>query len=327
MAQEAGSAAWVPVATAENTYASFYDVKPQMNTAYKVVYSGFTDPDQGTYGDNYTPSESAPFTIGVARKITRPSSGFVIKGKVTPDYAKKKIVIQVSKKEKKGYKSSRRSRPTRRASTRSGCPAAAAPGTGRSRSRVTPSTWPTASAGAPGSPDPRTSTHLTHGPAEHPLRRAVARAGPTFDPLPSARRTHRFGCHGSHLGTRPLHPAHPPDPHPRLSRRRLLAGAAGGVAVVAAGQPAWAADATRPGAVRGPALAVSATTRSCARIRPARALRRPAGALRAASDRASAAPPRRGRPPSTRSPPSAAPAAATYGSSPSRRRQVPRRHR
>jgi hypothetical protein len=104
MAQEAGSSAWVPVANAENTYASFYDVKPQMNTAYKVVYSGFTDPDQGTYGDNYTPSESAPFTIGVARKITRPSSGFVIKGKVTPDYAKKKIVIQVSKKEKKGYK-------------------------------------------------------------------------------------------------------------------------------------------------------------------------------------------------------------------------------
>ena len=105
MAMEAGSSAWVPVATAENTYASFYDVKPQMNTSYKVVYSGFTDPDQGTYGDNYTPSESAPFTIGVARKITRPSSGFVIKGKVTPSYAKKKIVIKVSKKEKKGYKS------------------------------------------------------------------------------------------------------------------------------------------------------------------------------------------------------------------------------
>ena len=105
MAQEAGSAAWVPVATAENTYASFYDVKPQMNTSYKVVYSGFTDPDQGTYGDNYTPSESAPFTVSVARKITYPQSGFVIKGKVTPSYAKKKIVIKVSKKEKKGYKS------------------------------------------------------------------------------------------------------------------------------------------------------------------------------------------------------------------------------
>ena len=101
-AMEAGSSAWVPVATAENTYASFYDVKPQMNTQYKVVYSGFTSTTN--YQDNYTPSESAPFTIGVARKITRPSSGFVIKGKVTPKYAKKKIVIKVSKKEKKGYK-------------------------------------------------------------------------------------------------------------------------------------------------------------------------------------------------------------------------------
>lgn len=104
MAMEAGTSAWVPVANAENTYASFYDVKPKMNTAYKVVYSGFTDPDQGTYGDNYAPSESAPFTVGVARKLTAPKSGFVIKGKLTPDGAKKKIVISVSKKQKKGYK-------------------------------------------------------------------------------------------------------------------------------------------------------------------------------------------------------------------------------
>ncbi len=103
-AMEAGTTAWVPVATNTSAAGDFYDIKPQMNTSYKVVYSGYTDPDQGTYGDNYTPSESAPFTIGVARKITRPSSGFVIKGKVTPKYAKKKIVIQVSKKEKKGYK-------------------------------------------------------------------------------------------------------------------------------------------------------------------------------------------------------------------------------
>lgn len=104
MAMEAGTSAWVPVATATSTYASFYDVKPRMNTAYKVVYSGYTDTDQGTYGDNYTPSESAPFTIGVARKITRPSSGFVIKGKVTPNYGNKKIVISASKKQNKGYK-------------------------------------------------------------------------------------------------------------------------------------------------------------------------------------------------------------------------------
>jgi len=57
-----------------------------------------------------------------------------------------------------------------------------------------------------------------------------------------------------------------------LSRRKLLAGAAGGVAVVAAGQPAWAADATRPGAVRGPALR-QRDNQVVRRIRPARALR------------------------------------------------------
>lgn len=56
-----------------------------------------------------------------------------------------------------------------------------------------------------------------------------------------------------------------------LSRRGLLAGAAGGVALVAAGQPAWAADATRPGALRAPALDLrdQAVVRG---IRPARAL-------------------------------------------------------
>lgn len=104
-AMQAGSTAWVPVATAANTYSSFYDVKPAMNTAYKVVYSGYTDTDQGQYGDNYQPSESAPFTVTVARKITYPSSGLVVKGKVTPQYAKKKIVIKVSRKATKGYKS------------------------------------------------------------------------------------------------------------------------------------------------------------------------------------------------------------------------------
>jgi len=103
-ALQAGATAWVPVATAANTYSSFYDVKPAMNTTYKVVYSGYTDTDQGTYGDNYTPSESAPFTVTVARKITYPNSGFVIKGKVTPNYGKKKIVIKASRKQNKGYK-------------------------------------------------------------------------------------------------------------------------------------------------------------------------------------------------------------------------------
>lgn len=103
-AMQAGSTTWTPVVTAENTYASFYDVKPEMNTTYKVVYSGYTDTDT-VNGDNFQPSESAAFTVGVARKITHPDSGFVIKGKVTPQYAKKKILIKVSRKQTKGFKS------------------------------------------------------------------------------------------------------------------------------------------------------------------------------------------------------------------------------
>ena len=101
-AMEAGTSAWVPVATGTSASSSFYDVKPQATTTYKVVYSGYTA--TSTYQNNYAPSESAPFTVSVARKITYPSSGFVIKGKVTPDYGNKKIVIQVSKKQNKGFK-------------------------------------------------------------------------------------------------------------------------------------------------------------------------------------------------------------------------------
>jgi hypothetical protein len=57
----------------------------------------------------------------------------------------------------------------------------------------------------------------------------------------------------------------------RLSRRGLLAGAAGGVAVVATGRPAWATDTTRPGALRAPTLATR-DRQVVQAIRPARAL-------------------------------------------------------
>ena len=101
LAQQAGSTQWVPVATTSGSSAYFTNVKPQALTTYKVAYSGLTATD----GDVYQPSESAPFTVEVARKITYPLSGFVIKGKVTPNYGKKKIVIKVSRKQNKGYKS------------------------------------------------------------------------------------------------------------------------------------------------------------------------------------------------------------------------------
>ena len=102
MALQAGSTTWVPVATNTSAGSDFFDIKPQMNTTYKVVYSGYTATT--TYEDTYTPSESAAFTVSVARKITYPSSGFVIKGKVKPNYGNKKIVIKVSKKKNKGFK-------------------------------------------------------------------------------------------------------------------------------------------------------------------------------------------------------------------------------
>jgi hypothetical protein len=103
MALEAGSTSWVPVATNTSAGGDFFDVKPQMNTTYKVVYSGYTATT--TSEDTYTPSESATFAVSVARKITYPNSGFVITGKVKPGYGKKKIVIKVSRRKNKGFTS------------------------------------------------------------------------------------------------------------------------------------------------------------------------------------------------------------------------------
>ncbi|MBC2931396.1 M28 family peptidase [Nocardioides sp. zg-1228] len=82
---------------------------------------------------------------------------------------------------------------------------------------------------------------------------------------------HFSGSDQSSLPTQPTQPTPSGQPAAALTRRKLLAGAAGGVAIVAAGQPAWAADATRPGAVRGPSLAVR--DRLVVKgIRPSRAL-------------------------------------------------------
>jgi len=111
-AMEAGSTAWVPVATGAYPGSDFYPVKPTKNTTYKVVFGGYTEPVQTAYSDNYAPSESAAFTVSVARKITYPQAGFVIRGKVTPDYGNKKIVIKASRKQNKGYKAFKTIRTT-----------------------------------------------------------------------------------------------------------------------------------------------------------------------------------------------------------------------
>ncbi|WP_107771177.1 hypothetical protein [Nocardioides sediminis] len=78
----------------------FFDIKPDSNSLYKVVYSGTT----ASNGDVYTPSESAPLAVGVQRKVVlKNPRGTLIKGKVTPDYGKKPIKVQkkVGKKWKK----------------------------------------------------------------------------------------------------------------------------------------------------------------------------------------------------------------------------------
>ena len=102
-AMPAGTTTWTAVETQPASgYISWTSFRPQQNTAYKATYSGGTATT--AYGDNYAASESAPFTLGVARKITYPDSGLVVKGKVTPKYGKKKIVIKASRKQKSGYK-------------------------------------------------------------------------------------------------------------------------------------------------------------------------------------------------------------------------------
>jgi hypothetical protein len=89
--------AWTLVATGTSTYESF-EVKPTTNTAYKIVYSGYTA--TSTYEDTYAASESAPFTVSVKRKAVFRTPGLYLVGKIKPDFGKKKVIL----KRKKGKK-------------------------------------------------------------------------------------------------------------------------------------------------------------------------------------------------------------------------------
>lgn len=96
-----GSTTWAPISSDEGvSYLYFTDVTAVSNAQYKVVYPGGTD----ATGDVYLASESAPFTIATARKMTiKNPRGTFVKGKIKPDYKKKKVVVQkkVGKKWKK----------------------------------------------------------------------------------------------------------------------------------------------------------------------------------------------------------------------------------
>ncbi|GAA1935350.1 hypothetical protein [Nocardioides hwasunensis] len=123
LALPAGGRTWVPVATATSTGGDFLGVTPALNTTYKVAYAGYTPTGSSSTEDTYSPSESDTFVIGVARTITHPTSGFVLKGTVAPEFGKKKITIRASKSRKRGFKPFRTIKTTRTGSYRTRLPA------------------------------------------------------------------------------------------------------------------------------------------------------------------------------------------------------------
>lgn len=112
-ARRAGTTGWVAVATNSSPGADFLDVTPRMTTTYKVVYGGGTETDTAK-GDRYASSESVPFTVAVKRRITHPSAGFELEGRVTPRYRRKLVRIRSSRDQEAGYELVRVVRTDRR---------------------------------------------------------------------------------------------------------------------------------------------------------------------------------------------------------------------
>ena len=95
--------AWTTIATESGSGSFYFDsFKATSNAQYKVVYSGGTS-GSGSAANTYTASESAPFSVTVARTVSVKEKGLKIVGKIKPDYAKKKVkILQVL--DKKGKK-------------------------------------------------------------------------------------------------------------------------------------------------------------------------------------------------------------------------------
>jgi hypothetical protein len=86
-------------------YVSFDNVKPTEKTKYRIVYTGAIGYSSARRADvQYTNSVSNVITLKVARKVTAPKRGLTLKGKVTPQFSKKKITIKVSKRQNRGCK-------------------------------------------------------------------------------------------------------------------------------------------------------------------------------------------------------------------------------
>lgn len=91
------SSTWKNVrsATLSGGVANFTGVKPAQNTSYRISYAGSA---------TYAPSISNVSTVKVGRKVTAPRRGFTLRGTVSPKYAKKPIIISVSKRSSSGFK-------------------------------------------------------------------------------------------------------------------------------------------------------------------------------------------------------------------------------
>ena len=74
-----------------------------MSSTYKVVYSNRTATSDSD--DSYGSSQSDELTVQVARRITYPQKVFKLSGRVTPSYARKTIVVKVSREQNAGYRS------------------------------------------------------------------------------------------------------------------------------------------------------------------------------------------------------------------------------
>jgi hypothetical protein len=92
-ARTAGSDTWKVVEAPDAAY-GFWSIKPTENTAYRVVYSGYTATD--SFETSYSPVTSETQVVDVMRNLhTKGNSRtLVIHGKVSPSYAKRKITLQ-----------------------------------------------------------------------------------------------------------------------------------------------------------------------------------------------------------------------------------------
>lgn len=88
------------VGTSASGYFFFENVVPQTNATYEVVFPGGTSGFGGS-AVTMAPAVSAPIVISVARKVDAKTKDLRVLGKVTPDFAKKKIkILQVLKHKK-----------------------------------------------------------------------------------------------------------------------------------------------------------------------------------------------------------------------------------